>query len=66
MVQEKSIEEYVSRVKRARKSGWQQTHLELTFRLDIFGEVGSDGFVELVENTHGEHRIDVSGLDKFV
>jgi hypothetical protein len=34
--------------------------------LDVFGEVGGDGLVEFVEHAHGEHRVDVSGLDQFV
>lgn len=42
------------------------THLQLALRLDIFAKVGGDGLVELVQHPHGEHGVDVSGLDEFV
>ena len=41
-------------------------HLELALCLDVFGEVGGDGLVELVEYAHGEHRVDVAALDQLV
>lgn len=41
-------------------------YLELRFCLYVFGKVGCDGLIKLVEDAHGEHRVDMTRLDEFV